>query len=223
MLAELSAAHADALARHLPRALALVRGASPGMAVALAVAGLLLLVVGARWRRPVALVGGLAAGALVGWVLKGVAFDLLHVRAGTSVAAGALVIALGAVAFPQLFPIALGAAVGGVVGLRLPLGFPIAGAVAGALALAAAAVLGARVLAALVAAGIGAALLVAGLVALAPTVPTDVLASHPLVALGIAVVLAIAGAAAQVEHAWGEGGGKAAPRRAEAPSRAESE
>jgi hypothetical protein len=212
VIAELTAAHAEALARHLPRAVAVVRDASPAAAVALVAAGLGLLAIGARWRRPVALVGGAAAGALAGGLLSGPAAELAGVSRTTTVVAGVGIVALGSLAAPQLFPIALGAAIGGAVGVRLPLGFPIVSAVAGALAIAAAAVLGARLLAALVAAIVGASLAVAGLVALAPRLPTDALARHPLVAIGLVAVLAIAGAAAQADAAWGGAGGGGRPR-----------
>ena len=85
--------------------------------------------------------------------------------------------------------------------------------------MAGAALLGARVLAALLAGTLGAALLVTGLLALAAALPTEALARHPLVAAGLLAVLAIAGASAQLDHAWGGGGA----RRAGASRAAEAE
>jgi hypothetical protein len=201
--ADLAAAHSEALTRQLPRLVAFLATLPAYAGVLLVAAGTVLLLAGARWRRPIAALGGIAAGALAGLALSGAAGQL-RISASTAVAAGAAGIGLLSTVFPPVFPLTLGAVLGGAIGTRLPLGSPTIGAAICALALGGAAVLGARPLAAGLAGLCGAALAVAGALTLAPALPgSGLVAHHPLVGIALVVVLGLAGAAAQLESAWG--------------------
>jgi hypothetical protein len=214
--ADLAAAYSEALARHLPRAVAFLQSLPASAGVGLVAAGLLVLVAGARRRRPVAALGGFAAGALGGLALSGAATQA-RISGMSAVTAGAVAVGLLAALFPPVFPLALGAVLGGAVGAQLPLGPPAAGAVIGALVLAGAAVAGARPLAAGLAGLCGAALAVAGALALGPAIPgAGLVARHPLVGVAVVVVLGIAGGAGQLESAWdgaAKGRGKSSGNR----------
>ncbi len=181
----------------------------PG-AVALLAAGAVTLVAGARARRPLAVVGGAIVGAAAG----AAASALLAGRVGVPpLAATAVVAAAGALAgglFPPAFLFGAGALPGALVGLAFPVqGHAEVGALAGIALGGVAAVLLGRWVAAITAAGLGAALLAAGLFAgFGRSEPLRVLADHPLALAGILAVLTVAGAAFQHASAW------APPRRA---------
>ncbi len=166
-------------------------------------AGAAVLGFGARARRPLAVAGGglvgLAAGAAVaGWMGGWVGAPTLLVAA-----LGALALAALAGLFPPIFIFAAGALPGALIGATLPgPGQPWYGllglAVGGLLALGFA-----RWVAAVAAAGLGAALLAVGLLgAAAQWPPAQALASHPLPLVTVLAVLTVAGAAFQHARAW---------------------
>ena len=202
MSPDLAVSYSEALARHLPRAVAFLQSLPAPAGVGLFAAGLLVLVAGARRRRPVAALGGLAAGALGGLALSGAAAQA-RISGISAVTASAAAVGLLAALFPGLFPLALGSVLGGAIGAQLPLGSPTGGAVIGAIVLGCAAMIGVRPLAAGLAGLCGAALAVAGALALGPAIPgVGLVARHPLVGVALVLVLGIAGGAAQVESAW---------------------
>ena len=177
----------------------------PWLAVAaLAVAGVVALIAGARFRRPLAVAGGAALGWLAvtaapSWVATnvGVSRQTLSVAALTLLAAGGGL-------FPPIFIFAAGALPGALAGSSLPIdGSPELGAAAGAAAAGIAALFLARWVAAVTAAALGAALLSAALLAAGDSRPAlRVLATHPSTALALVAVLTIAGTAFQLRSAW---------------------
>lgn len=172
-------------------------------AVGAVVAGAVALGFGARARRPLAAAGGalvgLAAGAaLASWIAGWVVVPGLLVGAGSALALGVL-----AGLFPPLFIFAAGALPGALLGAALPqagqpwyglLGLAVGGLTAVGLA---------RWVAAVAAAGLGAALLAVGLLAAAGDwAPARALASHPLALVALLAVLTVSGAAFQHATAW---------------------
>jgi len=183
------------------------------------VAGLAVMLFGARARRPVAVAG--AAG------VAAVAAQWMGTRAGAS---------LG---MPPSTLAAVAAAVTGAVAALVPHAFPaLAGAFPGALlaelfapadrkleVLAAGAILGgvlgvlaARPVAAVVASGAGALAVAVGAAgALRGTAPGRALLAHPSAMLAAAAILAVAGTAFQYSRAWGRGGEASARKPPPAP------
>jgi len=194
---------ADAL-RRLPDAAESLRELPWPAAVALLAAGAVTLAAGARARRPLAAVGGAIVGAAAG----AAAAAVLEGRGGIPpLALTALAAAAGALAgglFPPAFIFGAGALPGALVGLAFPVqGHTALGALAGVALGGAAAVLLARWVAAISAAGLGAALVAAGLfAAFGRSEPLLALASHPLALAGVLAVLTVAAAAFQHPSAW---------------------
>lgn len=194
---------AEAL-RRLPDAAESLRELPWPAVVALLAAGAVTLAAGARARRPLAAVGGAMVGAAAGAALS----VLLAGRTGipplamTAVAAAAG--ALAGALFPPAFIFGAGALPGALVGLAFPVqGHPAVGALAGIALGGTAAVLLARWVAAIAAAGLGAALVAAGLFAgFGRSEPLRSLATHPLALAAVLAVLTVAGAAFQHASAW---------------------
>jgi hypothetical protein len=192
LAAEILAGLADLAARVLPLGLAL--GAP------LALAGLAALVAGTRRRRPLAVLGLAAVGALAGVVLRGLLAAHLGLSAGAAVATLAAAGALAGGLAPAALPFAVAALPGALAGAQLPLGGRAAyGAAAGALAAGIVGLLLARVVVA-AAAGLGGGLALAlGLLASFHGDPlARELAGRPAIVVGFALVLGIAGAALQL-------------------------
>lgn len=166
---------------------------------ALVAVGLWALLAGARFRRPLALVGGAfwgAAAALLSsaWLASRTGLPLL-----ASVGGAAVVLGASGLLFPAIFPAAVGALV--CAGLGTLSGEPgtiVAGAVLGLVTGAFLARFWAMVGAALM----GAVLLAAALFLLVQGEPSHSLIRHPVVLLGALAVLAVAGGAFQLGAAW---------------------
>jgi hypothetical protein len=174
------------------------------LAVLLALGGF-VLAAGARWRRPVAAVGGSGAGALAGVGVAG----LLGLSAGVLPAIGALALGGAALAVPSLFPFFAGALPGAFLGaMAMPGGASWLGAVIVSFLFGGLGLLGARLVAAATAGAAGAGLVGAALLGAASRLPALApLARWPVLLAGLLTVLAIAGAAFQLSSAWGGGGG----------------
>ncbi len=194
-----------------------VGAASWPVGVAVAAAGLVVLLVGARARRPVAVAGaaGLAALAAHVLALRGAAVPGVAAAAVPVVAAAAG--AAVALPLPQVFPALAGALpLAFVADLVAPPGHRLEAAAAGAAVGIVAGLLAARLVASAVAAGVGAVAVVVGVSgALRATGAGRALSAHPVAILGAACILGIAGAAFQYSRAWGRGAapgkGKGAP------------
>ena len=192
-----------AAVRRLPDLVEAVSRLPWPVAVGAIAAGAVALGFGARARRPLAVVGGalvgLAAGAaLAGWIGGRVAVPGLFVGAASALALGVL-----AGLWPPIFIFAAGALPGALVGAALPqagqpwyglLGLAVGGLAAIGLA---------RWVAAVTAAGLGAALLAVGVFAAAGGwPPARALAGHPLALVALLAVLTVSGAAFQHASAW---------------------
>lgn len=176
----------------------------------LAAGGLAVLLAGARWRRPLALVGGAAVGFLSGTAAAGA----LGLPGGIFPLLGAVVLGVAALLLPALYPFGAGALLGALLGARLPV--PGHGVVAAGIGLFLAgglALLGARLLAAATAGAVGAALVGAALVGSSRAFPgLSLLTERPVLLAGLVLVLAISGTAFQSGSAWR--GGAPRPRKA---------
>lgn len=174
------------------------------VAAALIALGMVQLAAGARARRPIAVIGGAAVGALAASAFGGplAEFTGLSGRSLTGVAAAVAGGLCGA--FPPLFPAAGGALPAALAAavlapeaqrsLAMGVGL-VAGAAGGLLA--------ARLVAATVAATVGALAVALGLAgALHHAGVQRALAAHPASLLAVAVVLAVAGVALQLPGAW---------------------
>ncbi|MBK9518925.1 MAG: hypothetical protein IPO09_16555 [Anaeromyxobacter sp.] len=179
----------------------------------LAAAGIVLLVAGARWRRPMGLLGGAAVGALAALA----AAPYLEARwpglpRPALAAAGAAALAVLGVAFPPLVTFAAGALPGAVLGAAVPIaGSTAFGLLAGGLATGAVALLVADLTARALASLLGAALAGAGLLALvaASAAPeARELAARPFLLLAWLLVVGAAGVAAQRGRTGGAGRGR---------------
>lgn len=188
-----------------------------------ALAGLAVLLLGARGRRPVAVAGAAGIAAIgAGWlrsripVAPGVTASTL--AAGAAIAGGGI-----AAVIPQVFPALAGALPGAAAADLLAAGdrrleMVAAGAVLGAIA----GLLLARWMAAGVAAGAGALAVAVGVAgAFHDTAVGRALTRHPVSLLAVAVVLGVAGAAFQAPRAWGRGAegppGRGPPAKAPGP------
>lgn len=189
--------------RRLPELVEALHGLPWPAAAAALLAGAAVLGFGARARRPLAVAGGalvglVAGAALAGWLGGGVAVPGL-----LAAIAGAAALAVLAGLYPPLFIFAAGALPGALLASALPapgqpwyllLGLALGGLVALGLA---------RWVAAVAAAGLGAALLAAGLFGTAGDwAPTRALESHPLVLATLLAVVTVSGAAFQHATAW---------------------
>ncbi|HZY02470.1 MAG TPA: hypothetical protein VFF02_03160 [Anaeromyxobacteraceae bacterium] len=176
-------------------------------------AGAAVLGFGSRWRRPLAVGGGALVGLAAGAVLAGWIDGTVRVPALLVGATGAAALGVLAGLYPPLFIFAAGAVPGTLLGSALPqAGQPWYGllglAVGGLLALGLA-----RWVAAVTAAGLGAALLAAGLMGAASDwAPARALASHPVALVTLLAVLTVSGAAFQHARAWPRPAGTRPPR-----------
>lgn len=188
-----------------------LRGGGPFVGVLLVVGGAVLLAAADRLRRPVALLGGAAVGALAVHAAQPLLPGALSPAGWTWIAA--VLCGGGAALAPTAFPALAGALIGALVGVRVPVaGRPAVGGFIAAGLGAALFSVGARSVAAVLASLAGGLAVGVGLVTLAGGRELGVeLASRPVVLLGIAVVLGIAGAAFQLA------GEKGRPRLPEAP------
>jgi hypothetical protein len=188
--------------------------------VAVVVTGLAILLVGARARRPVAVVGAAALGAVsAAWLGPGV--PALAAMSGPALAAAAgLVAGALAAAIPQVFPMLAGALPGALLGdLLAPDGRRLEAVAAGALLGALVGLLAARWVASATAAGVGALLFaIGGAGLLRDTGLGRSVVRHPVSILAVATVLAVAGAAFQLSRAWGRGGGDKPGKAPPAPA-----
>jgi hypothetical protein len=212
--------------RGLPDLVESLHGLPWPAAAALLALGAVALAAGARARRPLAVVGGALLGLAAGAAASGWASSRtgLPPTALAVLAAGAVAI-LGGL-FPPAFICCAGALPGALLGLALsPKGESALGLAAGAAAGGVVALLLSRWVAAVAAAGLGAALAAAALFAFAGrSRVAESLAAHPLALAGLVGVLTVAGAAFQHARAWAPGGrrpGRAAPSGGEAPTAVE--
>jgi hypothetical protein len=211
--------------RDLPHLAESLHGLPWPAATALLALGAVALVAGARARRPLAVVGGALLGLATGATASGWASGPtgLPPVALAVLAAGAVAI-LGGL-FPPAFIFCTGAVPGSLLGLALsPQGELALGLAAGAAAGGVLALLFSRWVAAVAAAGFGAALTAAALFAFAGrSRVAESLAAHPLALAGLVSVLTVAGAVFQHDRAWAPGGRqpKAAPSGGEAPTSVE--
>lgn len=177
-----------------------VRPHGLALGVPVALAGLAALLAGSRRRRPLAVAGLAAVGALAAVLLRRPLSA--HLGLSPAAAAGGLA-ALGAVAgvvAPAALPFCVAAVPGALAGANLPLGGRAAyGAAAGALAAGLVGLLLSRLVAA-TAAGLGGGLALAvGLLGCFQADPlARELAGRPAVVVGFALVVGIAGAALQL-------------------------
>lgn len=190
----------------------LAEGSWPAGALA-AVAGLALLVAGARLGRFLACAGG----AAVGWIAGGLVAPVAHgwVPASLSSWTGAGVLGVACLLAPTLYPLALGVVPGLLLGSRLPVGGRAwVGGLGGGLALALLLAWLRRLVFAATAAVAGAAPVSLALLALAHPVPALLpLARRPWLVAGLAATLAIAGTAYQLGAGAARRGGRGARLR----------
>jgi hypothetical protein len=181
-------------------------------AAALGLAGLLLLVAGARRRRPIGALGGAVVGALAALAARRGLAEVALSSAGLTLAGAAGLGLLGGLA-PRLFVFAAGALPGAVLGAAAPIaGSPLGGALAGGAALGALALVAAEPIAVAVASTLGAALL--GGAALAGALPRAVareVVARPFLLLAWVALVGTVGAAFQLGRSFQEGGARSAP------------
>jgi len=192
---------------------------------AVVAAGLLVLLAGARARRPVAVAGAAGVAAVSAqWILgrTGVATSI---PGSTLAAIAAALCGALAVVVPQVFPALAGAAPAVLLAdLLAPPDQRLAAMAAGALVGGLAGVLVARPVAAVAASGVGALAVAIGAAgALRATGPGRALAAHPTAILAAAAILTVAGTAFQLSRAWGRGGDKGPKRPAPAPVKGAAE
>jgi len=182
----------------LARLVAWLRGLGSAAGVGLAIGGVVLLAAADRLRRPVAFLGGAAAGALAATAGRDVLPAALSPVAWVWITAA--VCGLVAAGLPLAFPALVGALVGAAMGLHVPImGRPALGAAVAAAVGAALLAVGARTVASVLAALAGGLALGIGLVTLGGEREWAVeIAARPLVLLGFAVVTGVAGAVFQL-------------------------
>jgi hypothetical protein len=169
-------------------------------AAALGVAGLLLLLAGARWAPLAGALAGAQAGALAGLVVQPWLAPHLPIGSRAALAAaGALALGLAGAAWPRLAAVAVGAVPGAVLGVGLPIaGSVLAGGVAGAAILGALALVASDLVLVGAASALGAALLGgAGLALLGSGPLARELAGVPTLLVAWLAVVGAAGVAAQ--------------------------
>ena len=195
-------------------------GGSPWpVAAGVVVAGLLVLLVGARARRPVAVVGSAGVAAVAAhWLGEGagarLGISMAALAAGSAAAAGAL-----SAVVPQVFPVLAGALPGAfLASLFSPSDRRLEVLAVGALVGGLLGLLAARPVAAAVASTVGALAVALGAAgALHGTGPGRALLAHPTAILAAAAILAVAGTAFQYSRAWGRGA-KALPGKPPPPA-----
>lgn len=183
-------------------------GRSPWpVAAGVAAAGLIVLLIGARVRRPVAVVGAAAVAALAArWLGEPVA-SALGLPVSTLAGASAAVAGAVSAVVPQVFPALAGALpaallAGGLAPPERRLEVLAVGALLGGFL----GVLAARPVAAAVASAVGALALAIGAAgALGGPGPVRALLAHPMAILAVAAILTVAGTAFQFSRAWGRG------------------
>jgi hypothetical protein len=183
-----------------------VGAASWPIQAAVVLVGLVVLLWGARTRRPVAALGaaGVAAAAahwLGAPVVSALGLSPSMLAAASAAAAGAF-----AVLLPQVFPALAGALPGALLaGLLAPTDRRLEVLAVGAVLGGVAGFLAARVVASVIASAVGAMAVAVGATgALSATAVGRALHDHPVAILAVALVLAVAGAAFQYPNAWGE-------------------
>ncbi len=188
------------------------------VSAAVVAAGLLVLLAGARARRPVAVVGAAGVAALSAQWLVARAGIVPSIPGTTLAAIAAAVCGALSVVVPQVFPVLAGAVPAALLAdLLAPTDQRLAAVAAGALVGGLAGVLAARPVAAVAASGVGALALAVGAAgALRETGPGRALVAHPTAILAAVAILTVAGTAFQLSRAWGRGA-EAAPARGAAP------
>jgi hypothetical protein len=192
---------------------------SPLLGGAVVLAGLVVLLFGARARRPVAVVGAAGVAAVAVRILGREGAEVVGLSPAALSAVAAAVAGASAAIVPQVFPVLAGALPGALLGeLVAPAGRRLE-VVAGAAALGA--VLGffaARLVASTVASLAGAlAVSIGAAGALRATLPGRALLAHPTALLAAAIVLAAAGTAFQLPRAWGRGDAGSPPGKVKLP------
>jgi hypothetical protein len=186
-------------------------GGSRILALAVVAAGLLVLLFGARVRRPIAALCAAALAALATGVLGAPVARATGVSPPLLAAAAAGVAGAAAALVPQVFPALAGALPGALVAEVLAPAdrrweVLAVGAVLGAIA----GILLARLVASLAASAVGAVAVAVGAAGALRDAPAGRAAlEHPVSIVAGVVLLAVAGAAFQYPRAWGRGGGKA--------------
>jgi hypothetical protein len=188
-----------ALHLQVPAAVKQLRALPGWTGWALAALGLWALLAGARFRRPLALVGGAFWGAAAALLSSAWLAGKMGMPLFASVAGAAVLLGGAGLLLPAVFPAAVGALV--CAGLATLSGEPGA-IVAGALLGLVAGVFLARFWAMVGAALMGAVVLAAALFLLVHGEPSHTLIRHPVVLLGALAVVAIAGGAFQLGAAW---------------------
>jgi hypothetical protein len=180
---------------------------SPLLGGAVVLAGLVVLLFGARARRPVAVVGAAGVAALAVRLLGRGSGEVIGLGPAALSAVAAAVAGSSAALVPPVFPVLAGALPGALLGeLVAPAGRRLEVVAAGAALGAVAGFFTARLVAsalASLAGGIAIAIGAAG--AIRATPPGRALLAHPTALLAAAVVLAAAGTAFQFPRAWGRG------------------
>jgi hypothetical protein len=171
----------------------------PVAGVPLAVVGVVALTLATRRRRPLAICGMAAVGALAALAVRGLAADHLGLSAGPTVIVLALAGAAAGAVAPAAFPFAATALPGALLGAQVPLagrsafGAAAAGLLGGVVGLAFA-----RLVAAAFASLCGGLLVALGVLAAFGRTPlARELAGRPAAVAGVALVLAVAGVAFQ--------------------------
>jgi hypothetical protein len=194
-------------------------GAAPWpVAAAVVLAGLGVLLFGARPRRPVAALGAAGVAAAASAALGAPLGQALGLAPSTLAVTAAAVAGAVAALLPQVFPALAGALPGALLaGLFAPPERRLEVLAVGAALGAVAGFLLARLVAAAVAATVGALAVALGATgALRPTGVGRALLDHPVAILAAAVILSVAGAAFQFPRSWGRGAAGPAGKR-EAP------
>jgi len=183
------------------------------------VAGLAVMLFGARARRPVAVAGAAGVAAVAAQWMGTRAGALLGMPPSTLAAVAAAATGAVAALVPHVFPALAGAFPGALLAeLFAPADRKLEVLAAGAILGGVLGVLAARPVAAVVASGAGALAVAVGAAgALRGTAPGRALLAHPSTMLAAAAILAVAGTAFQYSRAWGRGGEASARKPPPAP------
>jgi len=183
------------------------------------VAGLAVMLFGARARRPVAVAGAAGVAAVAAQWMGTRAGASLGMPPSTLAAVAAAVTGAVAALVPHVFPALAGAFPGALLAeLFAPADRKLEVLAAGAILGGVLGVLAARPVAAVVASGAGALAVAVGAAgALRGTAPGRALLAHPSAMLAAAAILAVAGTAFQYSRAWGRGGEASARNPPPAP------
>jgi len=180
---------------------------SPLLGGAVVLAGLVVLLFGARARRPIAVVGAAGVAAVGVRLLGREAGEALGLSPAALPAAAAAVAGASAAIVPQLFPVLAGALPGALLGeLLAPEGRRLEMLAGGAALGAVVGFFATRLVASAAASLAGAlAISIGAAGALRATLPGRALLAHPTALLAATIVLAAAGTAFQLPRAWGRG------------------